>query len=315
MSEFWFNPIVASSVVGGALFVGLLLLFRSTETAAATRKVELVRAAHSRSRAERSSEDADTPEGIGSRLLAALGAILAGLSRVRADEVEGMRSLLLEAGFDAPIAVRVYSGGRILLELTLFVAAANVGQAYDLEVLGFVSLLLFAFACGRVLPEYLLSGLRKRRQSRMLAVLPEFMDLLMICLSGGLGVREALARVCDETIKMEPTFGVDLRRALLEVEAGKSLRDAMKRLSDRYGSPELRALLSVVVQSERYGSGVAETLEEYAEMIRATRLSKIEARAETVPSKMLFPTMLILLSTLAAVVVPLFWRVNNALVR
>jgi len=149
----------------------------------------------------------------------------------------------------------------------------------------------------------------------MLEVLPDFMDLISICLTAGLSVKDAIDRVVDEVRELDAVFGRELHVTMLEVAAGRSLSESLLDLGDRYGTSELRSLISVLVQSGRYGSSVASTIEDYGESIRSSRLIAIETTAETVPGKMLLPTMMILLSTLALVLGPMFWKVQDALLR
>ena len=246
-------------------------------------------------------------------ILRKLSVVVGSISNVRSSELNETRELLRQSGFRSPSAVRVFSGARVLIELALFIVAANFARVYSLEPIQTLAALLCMFALGRSIPTYGLRKIRDRRQQRMVEVLPEFMDLLSICLSSGLGVQDSVLRVTDEVRELDTVFGEELHVAMLEVAAGISLEEGLRGLVNRCGTSELRSLVSVLSQSTRYGSGVCESLDEYAESIRSSRLVLAEGQAETAPTKMLFPTMLILLSTLAAVLGPMFWRVSDAL--
>lgn len=301
----------------GVVVVGLWAALRWTgrlQPATASRRLEkwrrtnaqLSEVAHVESRASRV---------FGAVFVDRLAQWIGGLSNVRASELSETQALLRQAGFRSPSAPRVFAGARVSLELVFFVLAANWARVYGLNAIQSLTVLLCMFAVGRFIPVYLLRGARRRRQRRMLEVLPDFMDLISICLAAGLGVQEAIARVVDEVRELDAVFGDELRVSMLEVSAGRSVAESLLDLADRYGTSELRSLISVLIQSGRYGSSVAGTLDEYSESIRSSRLVAMEARAETIPGKMLLPTVLILLSTLLLVIGPMFWRVNDALMR
>ncbi len=250
---------------------------------------------------------------LGRDLLKKLSLALASLSNVRSSEQTETRELLRQSGFRSPSAVRVFSGARVVLELALFIVAANFARVYNLALAETLAALLCMFTVGRFIPTYGLTKIRDRRHQRIVEILPEFMDLLSICLGSGLGVQDSMLRVTDEVRELNPVFGEELHVSMLEVAAGVALDDALKGLVIRCGTTELRSLVSVLSQSTRYGSGVCESLEEYAQSIRSSRLILAEGLAETAPTKMLFPTMLILFSTLSAILGPMFWRVSDAL--
>jgi tight adherence protein C len=250
---------------------------------------------------------------LGRDTLKRISLVLASLSSVRSSELTETRELLRQSGFRSPSAVRVFSGARVVLELALFIVAANFARVYDLALAETIAALLCMFTLGRFIPTYGLTKIRDRRHQRVVEILPEFMDLLSICLGSGLGVQDAMLRITDEVRELDPVFGEELHVSMLEVAAGVALDEALKGLVVRCGTAELRSLVSVLSQSTRYGSGVCESLDEYAESIRSSRLVLAEGQAETAPTKMLFPTMLILFSTLAAILGPMFWRVTDAL--
>ena len=246
-------------------------------------------------------------------VVSVVGQGLSSLSRLRAGELKETSELLSQAGFRSAAAGRTFAGTRVVLEVALFIMAANFARVFDLSFAQTVSILVLMFALGRFLPTYLLRRVRDRRQRRIVAVLPEFIDLLSICLGGGLGVTDAIERVVEEVRELEPAFGDELNVMVSQIAAGKSEDEALGGLVQRCGTSELRSLVSVLSQSGRYGSRVSESLDEYAEAIRSSRLAEAEGQAETTPTKMLIPTALILISTLAVVLGPMFWRVGSAL--
>ena len=303
-------------VVSGVVVVlwVAVLLFRQWQTRMTSRRLERWKRTNEQ-RLEQVQGTAGSNRFFGSAFVDRLATLIGGLSSVRASEVSGTQELLRQAGFRSPSAARVFGGARVSLELLFFVLAANWARAYGFNTIQTLAVLLSMFGLGRFIPVYLLRAVRKRRQRRMLEVLPDFMDLISICLTAGLSVKDAIDRVVDEVRELDAVFGRELHVTMLEVAAGRSLSESLLDLGDRYGTSELRSLISVLVQSGRYGSSVASTIEDYGESIRSSRLIAIETTAETVPGKMLLPTMLILLSTLALVLGPMFWKVQDALVQ
>ena len=138
-------------------------------------------------------------------------------------------------------------------------------------------------------------GVRKRaRQSQIRRALPDVLDIVAVCLEGGLSLSAALARVGRELAQVHPMLANELSIVDREVQMGRTVGDAMRRFADRFDLEELRSLASVIAQTERYGASVAKAFVVYSETMRQRRAQHAEELAQTATVKILFPTLLLI---------------------
>jgi tight adherence protein C len=214
-----------------------------------------------------------------------------------------LRVRLAEAGYRGPSALSVYMGSRFALALAL-PAAVLPGLILlapaGVWLLGTAS----AAAAGFVLPGAFVDMRRKRRQQALFERLPDAIDLMVVCVESGLGLGAALHRVAAELRAAAPVLAGELELAVLETQAGKSLSAALHALADRCGVPDLSTLISALVQTERLGTRIADTLRVQADSMREKRLRLAEEIAQKAPVKMLFPAAFIFSAMLIVTIVP-----------
>ncbi len=135
--------------------------------------------------------------------------------------------------------------------------------------------------------------------------LPDALDLMVVCLEAGLSMGAAIARVAREFSRSSPPLCDELRLVTAEMQAGKSGADALRALSDRVGTEEVSALVAMLVQAERFGTSVADSLRVHSAGMRTDRLQKAEERAQKAAVRLLFPAgMLIFPATLIVLMGP-----------
>jgi len=120
------------------------------------------------------------------------------------------------------------------------------------------------------------------------------LDIVAVCLEGGLSLSAALARVGRELAHVHPMLANELSIVDREVQMGRTVGDAMRRFADRFDLEELRSLASVIAQTERYGASVAKAFVVYSETMRQRRAQHAEELAQTATVKILFPTLLLI---------------------
>jgi tight adherence protein C len=199
-------------------------------------------------------------------------------------EMGKLQQRLVQAGFRSHDAVIVFFGIRIGFALLLF------------GVLGSPILmrpnLAFALAgagVGYVLPSIALGRLEKRRQHRIRLGLPDGLDLLVVSVEAGLGLDQAIQRVGDEIAFAHPELSDELRLVNLELRAGKARTEALRALAERTGVDDLASLVAMLVQTDRFGTSVAQSLRVHAETMRTKRRQRAEEAAAKTGVKMVFP--------------------------
>jgi tight adherence protein C len=145
---------------------------------------------------------------------------------------------------------------------------------------------------GMVGPSFWLDYQKSSRQTSFRRALPDALDLLVICLEGGLSLPSSLKRVSGELRSAHPLLAAELNIAEREIQLGRSSGEALKHMGDRTDLEEVRSLASVIIQAERFGASLVKSLRVHAETLREKRKQYAEERAQKAATLMLFPTLL-----------------------
>ncbi len=159
-----------------------------------------------------------------------------------------------------------------------------------------------ALVIGYFLPEQALLSLRARYRQSLLAALPDSTDLLSIVLGAGLSLDQAIARVCEELQYVYPELSEEFYLMTVEVQAGQERGVAFQHMARRTGLAEIRSLSGMIIQSERFGTGLAQSLRIFADSLRVKRRLDIEAAIAKAAVKMIFPIVVFILPALFVVV-------------
>ncbi len=242
---------------------------------------------------ERPDDDAGIlvtePTGWGARVLAGLAGRDLDPSSPALSKV---RRRLLEAGYRRPSALRTYLGSRVALAAGLGLLAFNASVARDLDPTRLGALVAFAAGCGLVLPSFLLDRRIARRQQSIQNALPDALDLLVVCIEAGLALSAAISRVAFQYAASNPELAEEFELVALESQAGKSNVEALRGLAERTGLAEVSSMVAMLVQTERFGTSVADALRVHAQSMRRHRMQVAEEAAAKAPLKMLFPAAL-----------------------
>jgi tight adherence protein C len=227
-----------------------------------------------------------------------------GAPLVPKDEEERTRlqARLIHAGLYGRQALVIFLGVKMLL----IVGPALAGLVAGLAGLVSVPSGLVVGACGGILgvigPSFWLDRKKKRRQMAFRRSLPDTLDVLVICLEGGLSLAAALRRVAGELRGAHPLLASELNIVQREVQLGRSEGEALREFAGRADLEEIRSLAAVITQAERFGAGLVKSLRVHAEALRTKRLQYAEEMAQKAATKMLFPTVFFILPALFIII-------------
>jgi tight adherence protein C len=200
-------------------------------------------------------------------------------------EVSVALQRLIRAGYRNESAVRVFYGCKVLVPLLLCAIALVSGLASLSPFFVYAS----SLGIGFLAPDFWLGRKIKGRQKRMERGLPDVLDLLVICIEAGLSLDQATARTAQELKKAQPDLCDEFGILVLEQRAGRARSEAWKHLAERTGVESLRNLVSVLVQSEQFGTSVAKTLRVHSDTLRTKRMQAVEEMAAKTSVKLVFP--------------------------
>jgi tight adherence protein C len=190
--------------------------------------------------------------------------------------------MLVRAGFRSPQVRLVINGMRVLLPLMLIVTVVLTGlyRWNPFFILALSALL------GYMLPELWLVARIRARQHKLRSAIPDGLDLLVICVEAGLGLDQALLRVSEELHITHPELSDELQIVTTEMRLGKGRTEALRELANRTGLEDIKALVAMLIQTERFGTSVAQSLRVYSDDMRTKRRQRAEEAAAKVSVKM-----------------------------
>ena len=214
-------------------------------------------------------------------------------------EVGKLREELQHAGYRNRHAAEVFSGARVGLALLLPVLVSPI--AMNSSLMTAASILLSMAAGGYYLPVLLVRNNATKRQKRLLSSFPDSLDLLVSSVEAGLGLDAAFRRVAAEMVSASPELAHEFQLVNHEIAAGVSRVQALRHLAQRTGLEEVRSLVNMLTQAERFGTSVAKSLRIHSKVVRQKRMSMAEESAAKV-SPMLTVVMIIFLLPVLAMV-------------
>ncbi len=234
----------------------------------------------------------DKPETVAQMARTALPKI--GKIIVPEDEAERtkLRAKLVHAGLYHRQAMYIFLGVKLALLGTATVIGVGLTATGALPVGKVLPISLVLFFSGMIGPGLWLDGRKKGRQLLLRRGLPDALDVLTICLEGGLGLQAGLKRVADELSSAHPVLGGELKIVDREIQLGRSPGEALGNFAKRTDLDEAMSLASVVGQSEKFGASLVKSLRIHSETLRVKRRQKAEERAQKASTKILIPTLL-----------------------
>ncbi len=216
--------------------------------------------------------------------------------------VRRLRKRLVKAGFSSENAVLSYSVIRLIaailipIVVLLLLLAINYQRGPQ-----FVALIMLGAIFGLFIPSFMLSRFITKRQQKISHALPDAIDLLVVCVEAGLGLNAALQRVGRELELVEPVLSAEMAITNREIRAGKPRDEALRNLGDRTGVDDIKSLVAMLIQSDRFGTSIASSLRVFADSMRTKRRQRAEEMVSKASIKLIFPLLLFIFPALLIV--------------
>ena len=216
-------------------------------------------------------------------------------------EIALLRTELLRAGFRSETAAPVFYGlGMVATAVMLAVSLLLQPRMPDNPPMT-MALLGFGVACGWILPRFLLEKKVAKRQETLRLSLADALDLLVVAVEAGLGLDQAMQYVARELQWSHPELSEELSLVQLEMRAGKRRSEALHNLAERTGEPEIKKLVAILIQNDRFGTSMGESLRSHSDFLRTRRRQDAEERAGKVGVKLVFPIFFFILPSMMVV--------------
>ena len=216
-----------------------------------------------------------------------------------------LRASLITAGYRSSKAPVVFLGSRIFVGIVfgigflLFGADAVEGK----DPLAFPAFLVGAMFLGYYLPTVWLNKAVSSRQQRLTNGFPDALDLMVVCVEAGLGLDQALSRVALEVKKGHPDLGEEFGLLNLELRAGLSREQGLRNLVSRIALDDIRSLVALLIQTDRFGTSIGTALRVYSDSMRLKRRMIAETKAAQLPVKLMIPLILFIFPALMVVII------------
>ena len=219
-----------------------------------------------------------------------------------AAEARKVQRELMNAGYRSESGPVVYRAIQ-LLSLVFFPGAVAFGCAVFGRPLGSaVVWIALAVGVGAYLPRFVLRRLIARRQLRLRWGLADALDLMVVSIEAGLGLNAALVRVGEELKHVHPDISEEFELTNLEIRVGRDRDEALRNLAERTGVEDLRSLVAMLIQADRFGTSIARAVRVYADSLRTKRRQRAEQAAQKAAVKLLMPLALFLFPTLFIII-------------
>ena len=212
-------------------------------------------------------------------------------------EMGRLRRRLARAGYTSPSAIVLYSMANLATPVVfglVTLAALGIGSGWLFA--------LFAAAVGYLLPGLILSRKIEQRKREIREGLPDALDLFIVCVEAGCGLDQAIVKASDEIGLTYPALAYELRLITTEIRAGKPRVEAFKNFAARTQVDDVQSLVALLVQTDKFGTSLAQALRTHAETSRSKRRQNAEERAAKLGVKLVFPLVLFLFPALYVVI-------------
>jgi tight adherence protein C len=205
------------------------------------------------------------------------------------EDVGAVRLKLLQAGYRSPRAVSIYYSLRVLSLVGGAVLIAVLAPALSLSGTRLLIWIGAAAAVGWMLPSGFLSRKVRLRQKELQKALPDTLDMLVVCVEAGLGLNQAIVRVSDEVEHISSAMSEELQIVNLEIRAGTPREDALRHLGERTGLKDIQGLVAMLIQTDRFGTSIAQALRVHSDDLRVKRRQRAEEQAAKTTIKLVIP--------------------------
>lgn len=240
-------------------------------------------------------------------LLARIG----GMLQIKPAELRSAREMITASGFRTE-TVYVFLGSKLFLAAAFPAMYLTASALPHGKMPGSTSVLILVVAAisGYLLPTLWLSRRAEARKMDIFHALPDVLDLLTVCVEAGLSLDAALIKAADNFQHKNNPLIKEINTVTLEIRAGKARSEALKGLAERTMVDDVKAFISMLVQTEKFGTSLGKTLRSYSDSLRMKRKQLAEERAAKTAVKMLFPlTFCVFPALLVVMLAPAFFRI------
>jgi len=211
----------------------------------------------------------------------------------REKELSTTSKRLMHAGYREPEVLTAFYAIKVLLAVVLALIAGAIAFVFYNTDTEYTLYSVLGGACaGLLMPSYWLDRGIEKRKLEIINAFPDVLDLLVACTEAGLGLNAAIKRVAEETETMYPILSMELAQVNTDIQSGVERTAALRGLSTRTGVEEISGFVSMISQSVKFGTSIADTLRVYAEEFRDKRMQRAEEKAAKVSTKLIFPLVL-----------------------
>jgi tight adherence protein C len=226
---------------------------------------------------------------------------LGNLMPISPQDAAGIKERLVMAGYRTEAAIAVFFGIRMIVCVAAIIFCFMIREKITDNPVLRVVLVVFGAGAGFMLPSLRLDSRIAKRQKKLRLALPDLLDLLVVAVEAGLGLDQAIQHCSRELEFAHPELSEEMAQVNFEMRAGKRRADSLKNLSDRTGEAEIRKLVAILVQTDRFGTSMAESLRNHSDDLRVRRRQEAEERAAKVGVKLVFPIFFFILPTMLVV--------------
>ncbi|HXH49232.1 MAG TPA: type II secretion system F family protein [Terriglobia bacterium] len=214
-------------------------------------------------------------------------------------DLSATKLMLVRAGYRRPEALMALRGAKLLLPIVFAIIVYVSGLA---ESGNAVLIWILALVAGFLLPDMWLSRRVRRRQTILRKALPDALDLLVVCIEAGLGLDQAFMRVSQELRITHPELCGELDLVNAQIRIGRTRIESMRELASRTGVDDIKALVAMLIQTDRFGTSVSQSLRVHADDMRLKRRQRAEEAAAKTPVKMVPPLVFFIFPALFVVI-------------
>ena len=213
------------------------------------------------------------------------------------------RQRLYNAGYRSSGALKIFYGVKVVLTLALPDLAWTTLTHFGVTTENRIGLAVLSAGLGFLGPNEFVLRMVKRRQRRINRGLPNALDLMVVCVESGLGLDQSILQVSLELQQGYPEISSEFGITNLEMRHGKRRADALRNLGERTGVDDMKKLVSTLIQADRFGTSIAETLRTHSEFMRTTARQRAEEKAAKMGIKLVFPIFFCILPSLFVVTI------------
>ena len=218
------------------------------------------------------------------------------------NEVGSTTKKLMRAGYKNKSAITIFYGIKVAIIIALPLILFLSGRMQSMPTENVLLSLISCIAAGYIIPDFILSKRVSARQEKIQLSLPDALDLLVVCVEAGLGLDQAILKTSEELRVTHPDICDELNLVNLELRAGKPRKEALKNLADRTGVEDVTSLVSMLIQTDRFGTSIAQSLRVHSDALRTKRRQRAEERAHKVSVKLVFPLVFLIFPAMFVII-------------